>query len=413
MKLSIEEFTSNTGWTYNNNVTFHGYNKHGEFVAGGNTQSMIFKFAFTDSGQAKEVVKSGLSIDVTDYEDLVFSVWSRNKQNSGNTYKYPSEFVYQIEVNGSKQMLIPLSSTFTDVVMDITDINTITQIKITALHSDTDYLVMSHMVAVTDQIPLDCFRALQDEIKKQLGIYYPRFISSNSSIVGETDKGIKIGTITGTTGDKSIILNKPHYLEHASAIKIDDGVNSEIHHIESSDNKEHFFSSLKDGRTLLNDYTNAPVYLYIDVSYHNEERQIILPSVAIWGMTPEPEFFVRKEDIVRDTMQPSGVVNERQRGQSYDYNLIISCEARTLNVMNFMSKVVRDMIGREVLWINGRKIDIDFVGSPTFIEPKEDYNEIPMIQYTVNIELKEDIFTRESLSKVSQTNITVTPKRSL
>jgi hypothetical protein len=413
MKKSIEEFTSNTGWTYNANGTFHGYNKHLEFVAGGNSQSMIFKFSLVNSGQAKEVVKSGLSIDVAGYDDLVFSIWSRNKQNTGHTYQRASDFVYKLEVNGSKEMLIPLSSTFTDVVMDITDIDTITQIKITALHSDTDYLNISHMVAVTDQIPLDVFRALRDEIRKQLNIYYPRFIASDSNVSGVTNKGIKIGTITESAGAKSIVLNAPQYIENASAILIDGGGNSEIHHIEKSDNKEHFFSSLFDGRTLVNSYTNADVYLYIDVSFHNEEKQIILPSVAIWGMTPEPDFYARKEDLVRDTMLSDGSVNERPRGQLYDYNIIISCEARTLNIMNFMSKVVRDMIGREVLWINGRKMDLNFTGSPTFIEPKEDYNEIPMIQYTANIELKEDIFTRESLSKVTQTNLNVIPKRSL
>ena len=59
------------------------------------------------------------------------------------------------------------------------------------------------------------------------------------------------------------------------------------------------------------------------------------------------------------------------------------------------------MIGREFIWVNGKKISVDFVGVPTWIEPVQSYNQIPKIQYIMKVEVKEEIYSRESLPATS------------
>ena len=395
MISTIDQFTSLTGWSGSGGGSAHGVNALPEFVAGLNSTSAIFKFA---TGSLSGYVKKAVSINLDSYDEIVFHIWSRNKKNLGSRYLDEAEFPYSIEFYKAMVKVgmryIPTGEGFQNIVVDCSGIGTIDEMRIVCKHSVEDYIILSHMVAVRDEIPRDIFQAIKEQLEYDFGLKYAKVTG------GVADKGILIGTITGTAGDTSIVFSSPvKFTEKYSVIMIVDLVNSEVHQINENDELEFFFNSTYDGKALLHSYTGANVYLTIPVEFGRAEDEILLPGVAIWGMNPEEIYDITKLDSVRDSFKDDGSVSERKGDAKYRYQIMIDCEARHNEMIAFMSLIVRYFIARQYLWLNGRKTEIFSDGTSTFIEPVEGYNEIPKIQYLVQVDIKEQVFNRERLDK--------------
>lgn len=395
MKLAIDTFTSLSGWSGSGpGAAPYALNEIKDYIADLNDKSAIFKF---NSGSSGKYVTKTVAVNLSAYDQIVFHFWSRNKKKRGMEYNLSSDFAYAFDfvdtLNVVHRYYIPTYETFVDVTFKVSLAN-IKELRIVCLHDDEDYVIVSNLVAVKDEIPLDIFKAVKAMIELELNYVYSQFLS------GVQNKGIPIGTVTASVGDKSIIFpDSLKFVDQYSYIRIDDGTNSEIHQVSKTDELEFFFNSVEDGISIKHNYTNANVYLIIPAMYGLSEKEIILPGISIWGMNPDEIQDVSKIENIRDTFKGDETVSNRKSDAKFRYVIFIDCEARHNELIAIMSQVVRYCIGRQVLWVNGKKIETFSDGTSTYVEPVEGYNEIPKIQYVMRVDIKEEIFNRETLVK--------------
>lgn len=400
MKKIVDDLDSKTGWTGSvAGITFPDENEVPDFIAGlGNVKSVIVKFT---SGSINEYAQKSISDDLSDYDELTLHIWSRNKKRTGVGYQKATDFSYKIEFGGSDAYYIPCFDYFTDFTIDISSESVVDKIKITALHDDEDYIIISYLVASKDELPVDIFEAVKEHFVYDIGIEYGKIEN------GVANKGILVGTVSASVDDTLLHIETTlPYLDKYAVIYIDDGVNTETHQLGDNDGIDFQLMSSYDGGTILNDYINANIYLTIPVNFGLAEQDISLPGIAIWGMPAEEIFRGNKEDTWRDTFKTDGSVGSRIVPSSFKYVIEMHGEARHNELIAIMSKIIRLLIAKEFIWINGKKIDISPEGAGVYIEPIEGASEIPKITYLMNVEIKEEVFDRATLVATSSSTKT-------
>jgi len=393
VKLQIDSLISTTDWVITAPSTI-SENEFSRYIAGLNTKSLLIKFDSTGGRVATKTLAT--PIDVSLYETLVFSIWSQTKGSDQN-YLKPADFAYKIQLDATHEYYIPVWSTFSHITIGIEDVTSITQIKITPLHTDTDYIIISEMVAEHEEIPYDILEAFQDTIDYMVEQTY--------------GNGINIGTIDASLDDTSITFTtRPNYLNRYGVVYITDGVNSETHQVSDNDAETFQLNYNYDGNAILHDYTGATVYLQLPTYINPRQDDIRLPGMAIWGIEPTPITRGSKLDILRDSFLVSDSSSkERQEGQILRYKILIDCESRSDELIDIMTKFLRFLAAGEILWINGRKHDIDFTGPPTELMPTQGIDIISKVQYSIDVEVKENINSRVAVPATTTITTTVTP----
>jgi hypothetical protein len=391
MKLVIDHLTDSTNWVLNAPSTIQEIEEK-KFIAGLNDKSLLITFDSIDT--VRTAVKTfSTPFDVSEYETLIMSIWSQN-YGIDKLYIKPEDFAYKIDIDGIKEFLIPIHSVFTDIQIGIEDVSSITQIKITPLFSGTDSIIISEMIAEKENMQFDVLSSAKETIQ----YYFDKAFGD----------GLLIGTVTAAPGDSEIVLNNPDFLNRYGVIKIDDGINSEIHQVEDNDNGTFQLNNNFDGQDIINTFTNANVYLQYPIYINPGQYEIRLPGVSIWGITPEPILRGGKLDIQRDTWEPSGSSKARTEGQIYNYSVLITLESRNHELIDNMAEQIRKFIAGESLWINGRRHDIFFTGPPNELPLNSGGIEyIPQVQYSLDVEVIENINEREALPVTSTININV------
>lgn len=392
MKLVIDHLIDITDWTVNAPSTIEEISVR-QMIAGLNDKSLLIKFDSADT--VRTAVKTfSTPIDVTDYETLVFSIWSQKYKSTADAYRKAGDFAYKIKLNATQEFYIPIWQTFSDIQIGIEEVTSIDRIEITPIHAETDYIIISEMIAEKEELPYDILIAIQETID-----YYMNL---------EVSDGINVGTISGTAGDITITLDSPPYLDKYTVVKIVEGVNSEIHQIDENDGETWRFNSNYDGKTLVNTYTNATVYLQYPTYINPVEREIMLPGIAIWGFEPEPFLRGAKLDTNYDTFSvDQDNFKVRTEGELYRLSVKIDLESRQYELIDTMAKVVRKILAGEILWVNGRFHDIWFDNPPVEQRPISGIEVIPKVQYSLTIEVRENINDRITLPKVVTTNLDV------
>lgn len=391
MRKTIDTMTSLTGWTSNGTLTAYGLNYNPDYIADNQASSVIFKIP---AGNLNKYITKTITIDVTNYDEIVLWVWSRNLSSPASNFNKPSDYYYSIDFGGSAYY-IPTRSPLSMVVLSCSGMTGLTRIRITALHNVEDYFLVSSIVAVKEENPYDAYVGLKTALETE--------------IVSRYGNGYQLGTTSATTGDKSInITGSKYFLERYAVIKIKDSVNSEIHQIDRNDETNFYFSSLYDGKTIKHDYTNADIYLQFPVEFGQDTIEIKLPSITINGITPE---LIRRgsalEDVFDSQKVSDGSMTVRREGAIFKYHFLLDCEARHDETLGIISEITRKFLAKETLWINNKKYRMVWEGSPTEIMPTEAFDIVPKIQYMFSMEMIEGLYARQSLTKVTTDNLTV------
>jgi hypothetical protein len=389
MRKTIDNLDSLTGWTPQAGSTLSAYavNLNPEYIADNLTGSVIFKIP---SGNLNKYITKTISVDITGYDEIVLWAWSRNK--SGYIFDKSTDYSYKIDFGGTSYY-IPVKSPMSMIVLGCSGMTELTRIRITALHDDEDYLLISSVVAVKEQNPYDAYIGLQSALRLEVASKYP--------------DGIAIGTTSVNTGAKTMSVSSWHFLERYAVVKIKDTVNSEIHQIIGNDETNFSFGSLYAGKSILHDYTDANVYLQIPIEFGQDTVEIKLPSMCITGIVPE---LVRRGSALEDvwdTRKDDNTVQKRREGAIFKYRFLIDCEARHDEILGILSEITRKFLAKETVWINNKKYRMVWEGSPTEVQPTEAFDIVPKIQYLFSIEMIEGLYAREVAVKISDTNLTV------
>lgn len=393
MKKTIDNIDSLTGWTpqAGSDISAYKVNTNPDYIANNLTGSVIFKFP---SGNLNKYISKTISIDITGYEEIVLWAWSRNK--AGSEFNTSADYSYKIDFGGAVYYM-PVKSPMTMVVLSASGMTGLTRIRITALHNEEDYLLLSSIVAVKEENPYDPYVGIKDQLTLAFASKYPN--------------GYQLGKTSVATGAKSIaITGSKKFIERYAVIKIMDGVNSEIHQILGNDENNFSFTSLYSGKTVLHDYTNADVYLQFPVEYGQETIEIKLPSVTINGITPE---LIRRGsalETVWDSLKDDETIQYRREGAIFKYQFLLDCEARHDETLAILSETVRKFLAKETLWVNNKKYRMVWEGSPTEVQPTEAFDIVPKIQYLFSMEMIEGLYVRQSTPKISDTNLSIIPE---
>ena len=390
MNTVIDNLSAVTGWTASGATVF-GLNEVAQYVAGvGNTKSIMFEFSTTG-----DYVTKTMTVDITNYDELVFWAYSTSKGKS--EYTVPDDFAYKIDIGLGKEYYMPVRDYFGHIVVDISAYTSIDRIRITALSTGTDYLIMSYMLISKDEFPYDIYTGIKEQIEAfrdyELGTH-----------------GVLISTISATAGDTNInFLTDVNNLNRNYLIKIKDSTNSEYHNIISKSGRNFTFGDLYDGKKLLYSYTTASVYIYLPVLFGNIQKEIIFPSVTIWGFAKELEHQISDISEYADVFNGDGSFMIRKDGQRYRHDLLIDCESDTNDYLEKLVRYVSRFLGEHRIYVNGRKCEIEKRGAATEIEPTENYDLIPKVQFPISVTIEEDVWARTSTPKVTTINIQAVP----
>lgn len=362
-------------------------NSHSQFIANDLAASTVFKIP---AGNLNKYITKSVSVDLTGYDEIVFSCWTRELETNGG-YKKAADFRYKIELVGIGTFYFPTYPEFRQVNIGITGA-AITAVKITALHNNEDYLLMSALRGVKEELPLDIFKATKTAIEAELATEY--------------SNGVYVGTITGTAGAKTATFSAYGFIERYVTVLIKDGSHSEIHQITEVDENGVRFGSIYDGPALIYNYTGASVYIIVPVEYGLIDREISLPGIVLWGMTPEPVKRGSSLEDIYDTYTGT-TATRRREGRIQKYLILIDCEAHHRELIALMAKVVRRFLAKEKIWMNGQLYNIVTEGTPTEIEPNDASEIIPKIQFNFSIEVKEEIYSRVTENPVTTDNLEI------
>jgi hypothetical protein len=384
MKLNIDLLNSTSGWSGSTGVVFTE-NEFEQYIANSNTKSLQIKFP-GDAALEEAEKTLGAAVDVTDYDELSFHIISFRK--SYTDYLSKTTMFYKLDIGSGVEYLIPTFPGFNDVTISLSGITSISSIKITSLHTDEDFIIISNMIAILDELPLDIFQGVKEGLEAEIN----------------TQGFIQIGSVTTVAGNKFIIVENADYTEKDIAIKIDDTVNDELHHVSDYDDDKLYFSTILDGQKTLNAYTAAPVYLYVPVRFGNMFEAVI-PSVTLWEGAHEQAHLRAKQGEVIDTITTTNVAI-RKEGQFIDFDIFIDCEGWQQQVLKRIAQAVRKWIGKQVVYINGRKHTFTGMETPSVnIQVHEPIETVPKIQYTITIQVKEELWTRSTTPREGTTTI--------
>lgn len=398
MQKPVDLFDTNAGWVFTGGASYKGVNTYAEFISGNlNTSSQVYHF-----NGAGDMTKTPLTpIDIAGCSELVFSVWSRELKGWGSEMKRPNDFKYRIDIQFALAgpfygYYIPLGYRMQDVTIKLpAGVSQIFSIVITSLHTVDDYIMLSNMVVVKDEIPLDIFSSIKEVL--------------DADILAYLGDGIEIGDVAAALAgdDKITITGLRQYADKYAVVKIKDSLNSEIHQLGENDEVKYAFTTNISTGILAHNYTNAKVYLQVPVSYGVLQKELELPSVGVWGMAPEAINRGAKLESIVDTYRTDGTLMERRDGQIQLYRIFINIMSRSNEINAIIGQAIRTFIAREKLFINGRKFDLSSSGPAEEIEPVEPINDIFKHVYELGIEVKEDIAARVLLPVTTDVNGTV------
>jgi len=397
MNIVIDEFNNNAGFSAFGNATIYPENELPDYIAGAdNIKSTLFEFL--ENGDYVE--KTGLNIDVTNYNYIICHFYSSRNHYAGARKMDSADFVYSVEFNDIElPYYFPVYNSLAPVVFQIPEMTAVTKIKINYLGNKTDRLFCSHCLAVQDELPLDIFVSTKDLIEKEIASIF--------------NDGVLLGTVTTAPGDTEVSLSNINWqnlkhIDRYAVIKIDDTINSEIHTLANNDERYFKFEKDNDGERIINNFVDANIYLIVPVRYGVKQVEYNTPSISITGFNPESVLRGSKAEQIITTGQGNTSAYTRQNDQIQQHRIQVYCvDRKESNIMAIMSQIIRNVIAREILWINGWKFDIYYDGRPEFIEWAESDNPITGLMYTIILEVKEEIWQNQKLPETLTKNLSV------
>lgn len=391
MKKLIDHLASASGWVLTGAHTTVTEITDPSLIAGLNAKSLMIRFDKRDSPR-KAVLTLGAAVDVTGYENLVISTWSHAYRS--NSYRTKDDFKYKIKVNSSAEYYLATGETFGDWTIGIDGQTSVDRIEITPNHAEDDCIIISECVAEDELVQKDVL----DSTKEELAYFLTQMYGT----------GIQVATgFSGAAGALAITIpgTRP-FLERYAVVKIVEGVMSETHQLWDNDGSSYSMWNTWDGVALLNTYANATVYLLFPISVNPTQDDVMIPGASVWGFDPEPILRGNMEEMEFDTFQASSIKGKKE-GQILRHHLKIAAEARHYELIDKLTRAIRRMISRKVLWINGRGHEIHFEGPPEETFPSSGIDIIPKVTYNAWVETNEARYDRVQFPLAADPIITV------
>ena len=406
MKLVVDALDDSSGFVGSVAGVTAADNLVRDYIAANQTASVFIHYDGNATLNEDATLTFGSAIDVSAFDELVLHLFSFRKRAKGRElFRKPSDYNYSLELaTGGPVFLIPTRSRFTDVTVDLTQIPSIEFLRFTALHPDEDYLGISYAVAVKDELPRDLYDSFIEEYDYVRDNIIPDLSANNGRL-------LESATFAGAAGAETIDLTGLDFLQAGAVIRIEEGATIERHQLdERNDESTFYMNSNLDGPTLVNTFTAADVILELPAVIGMQEQEIQYPSVRLWGFSPTPLTRSAKAEFLELGSDSVDDFTRVRHGQQLSWPITLDCVGMHGELLADVARIVRTVLARNVLWINGRKHDILYTEGATEIEPGVSFNIIGQVQYTVLVGVREDVYFTDKAPEANAAVLTSTPR---
>lgn len=392
MERLLDALDSAAGWTATGLSLM--VNQHEDYVAGRNSASLMISFP---AGSKNKFAVKSIAADVSDAAEITFAIKS---------FRYPIDSMedgpaYSIELASGQSFKVPNHSLFTAVTIPVDGFSAITEFKVTALTDAEDVIVISNLLAVRPELPLDVITAvklgLQDQQSRLFGL------------------GKQVGKVTASAGDEGVTVRDNYdwvmryavitivgldrfYVQHQETHQVDATASGVV---------SSFFTTF-DGRELLYEYIDADVYVAMPVTIGRFDREVTLPGVMLWYNSPTPSS--RASRAARETFcsGPLGKYVHRE-GMHEKWRVVLENDARSPELLGYTTEFCRAFLARSALWVHGRKYWFEWTDPAVDGEPVEAVDVLPRATYEIDIEIKESTWELQRTVPMDSRTATVEP----
>ena len=328
MNLVINKLETITGWS---GAITAALNQHADYIAHDNIASVCLTPDNDLNGKASLTLNQAL----TGYEYIVIDCVSLYE----GVYKLssPADAKYLIDF-GFQKYHFPVPPKFGPIRFKISGTETITKIEITALHANRDVLMISHLQAIKEILPLDIVEGVVDAIA----------LSEYSA-----------GTATATAGAKTITVSSGRYIDRYARLRL----GTKYYGVESVDGNTVRINNLYDGSSGIAENFSGAIYMAPPVESGNLYEEATIPSCVVWDDTPTPlDVDTRVEwrlDTYKYNSPSDDSVDVVEIGDNYALAIQIDCESQYEKVLQDMIKSVKKLIAKRMVWVNGVHLEIN------------------------------------------------------
>lgn len=366
MKKTIDTLESLTGWSFSN-VT-GSVQTWPNFIADFLSGSLLFDFTVAGATATKTFSPA---IDVSDMVHLALSIASnqRNLPEAESDYRLKIKFSDGTPAN-DKEYYLPENGQFAHVQF-LNTFQTISSVTITAVSPVKIFI--SDLISYKDDFPFDIYQAVMQILRTKL----------------DSLPQILVGQVTASPGDTEVtISNSRYYLDKYACIKI----GNEIHQVVSDVTEGVVsFGQLFDGGSILNSYTNEPVYLYIPLSESDPEHDAFIPGISVseaWN--GEVVGHDRNSYIVDSWNVTDETVRVREFNTTYQVRVLIEGMSRHSEIDEYLMKAIKKSFNDKTLvYINGRAIEAHTSGVE-YVDYGDADEILSKIQLHVEFTIQED-----------------------
>lgn len=373
MKTIIQALETASDWTGTGTAT----DKDWPHLSA-NWQSAQVQFSLPVIGNA---MAATVSVDVTDKEFITIFI-AGNSQTS--TAPETTDYALKVSIEGSPgnvEYYVPLSKVGQPFIIK-NSFTAITKVEFISLKTDTQFFC-HNMIAYTDELPIDIYKGLADSLRRY-----------------NQAERVLIGTITGTAGDTTLSIPASKRIEHGSVIVI----NSKQYQIKTGtpETDSYTLENTFTGSSLSDTVSSEPVYLEMAVVYGIGERPLVVPSIGLsGGFDSEIVAEVESTSIDSDThIVSSDTKRYFFRGDTSKITIDIECLGRHPKDVEALIRIVKKAINkRSLVWINGRKHELNIDTHITQQNPELGDIFLPRSVMQISIEYLEDTWEEETLSE--------------
>lgn len=363
----INALDSLNGWTADSGLTVE-LQYFDEYIANYHSAAIAIRIPSGSSGKTATLTLPS-SVDVSAYQELVLNIASLRLESG--IVERDSDALYAVSVATAQDFSIPTFKQLTDTSIPIDGYTAVTKLKIVINHNDIDYLILSDFRAVKESLPADILTGVKTGIEKERAR-----IGINRAI----------GTVNAKAGDEEITIESDWSFLDRNMVLLFNGETHQVNNIR--DNKVSFMSTY-NGNALLNDATNATVYITspVEVGYYN--REATLPGTVVWYASPTPATRNSRAEIKNECVGQLGTYQKRD-GLIQTWKVQLEIVARSPELQADAARVARSFLSTSTAWVNGRKVWFEWSEPAIDNEPVEDYDIIPRASYNFDVEVRED-----------------------
>jgi len=383
----IDALSAITGWTAETGITLEtqGFS---DYISGFGSASLALRVSAGSDGKS---ASKTLTFDATGFQWISFSAISLRKPSY--SVNHIIDAMYAVELAAGQVFYVPIKSQFSRVFIPVDGFTALTRFKVTVLHDNADFLIVSNLMAVTDAFPADILNAIKTGIEVQRDRLAP---------------GREIGTVTAAKGSRSIGVDDDwSWVEKNVVVRIGTGNTAEEHLISNASGNRIAFADTLDGPSLLFDHSRSQAYITfpVDVGYYDREEK--LPGVAIWYSSPTPAPRNSRAEESPICWGPLGAYVRRD-GAIMKWRVSLEIAARSPELVSDATTAVRAFLASSEIWAHGQRLWFEWTDPAVDSEPVEGYDIVPRASYVFDVEVKEDSWQLQRMTSGNPT-LTVRP----